>query len=115
MFEKLEKLNKLEYGWNNHGGLPLKSSSVKDFYIFWNKIKDMRLTVEPEFAPGGDGSLNVEWHKDWKHHLEIEFRGGSVCFYMLADGRSEHQGRTSINDLITFLIHRKNNPFIWGC
>lgn len=110
-YATITKLAHKGTGWRGAGSLPLSAGSLRAFLDFWQQIKEH--AKEPELTMTPRGNLVAEWHKNWRRHLDIEFRAGGFALYGLFDGQSLHEGRDTISGLARFLMYRERKPLRW--
>lgn len=98
-------------GWLGEGTHPLTQRSLNDFLTFWRLIA--HAASEPEFALAPTGHLQAEWHRDWRHHLEILFLGDGRVRYSALFGKNTHCGECGVGklkDVILSLSSRLLRP-----
>lgn len=111
-FTMLKRLARNEDGWCGPGSVGLSASSVSNFLDFWSLIRIS--AVEPEFSLAPNGFLHVEWHENWKKHLDMAFRGDGRVIYGLFDGLNVHEGADYFQALALMLMERTSKPFNWS-
>lgn len=112
-YQRLLRLAKKKAGWRGVGSQPLSTVSLRRFLEFWKLVR--QTASEPEFALAPNGNLQVEWHKNRRRHLDIEFGEGFLVYYGLFDGSSVHEGAETVAQLVNMLVSRPSKPLRWRC
>jgi hypothetical protein len=72
MFANANSVALLRAGWDGPGSLPI-SAEVLSRAMFYVRtaLKDISEASSPRFVPGGDGSIQIEWHTS-RGELELD-------------------------------------------
>jgi hypothetical protein len=108
----LLRLARKSPGWRGDGSRSLDYKSLENFLQFWKSVREK--SVEPEFGLVPNGNLRVEWYKDNRHFVELEFRADDDCIFGIFDGKSVFEGRASVKNIIEVLATRDFGPLKWS-
>lgn len=70
VLEKLEELMQLKPGWDGYEGQPMRFAVAAFVYFLWETIRTPGTPI-PAVVPGGDGSMQLEWHTPELGDVEI--------------------------------------------
>ena len=110
-YQRIRQIARKEAGWRGRGSYPLSSQSLEWFLEFWKLIRGN--ASEPELAITPSGRLQVDWYKNSRRHLDIEFAENGTVFYGFFDGKSVHEGVETYDVLAEWLRSRESKPLRW--
>ena len=110
-YARLRKLASKAPEWRGSGSKPLSGASLRYFLEFWKLVRED--ASEPELALAPNGNLQVEWHKNWRKHLDLEFSDNGLAYFGLFDGKSILEGVEFGRELADTLMHRSSKPLRW--
>ncbi len=111
-FGRLYIIASLEKDWNGSESLPLSAESLGHFLRFWLSVQD--IAKEPELTLTPRGHIQVEWYKNKRRLLEIEFSEDRNVFYALLDGDSVNEGKEDPKELAEMMQRRASKPLRWN-
>ena len=86
-YSRLFELTELEHNWDTYGGIPLRPEIAFLAAFLLEEISNEK-TPMPQFVPGSDGNVQLEWHTK-KHDLEIDIISfNHIELYYEEDGTS---------------------------
>jgi hypothetical protein len=110
MLDDLVRLAMFPDGWRGPGTLSLRSRSLNDFLEFWTAIRED--AVKPELALAPDGTLQAEWFKSFRQHLDARFVQNKVYFGLFSNSEI-WEGVQSATALANYLKDHPAKPFRW--
>jgi hypothetical protein len=110
-FDRLARMAGHRADWRGAGSKALTSASLAQFLAFWMKVK--QAASEPEVALMPNGNLQVEWYRNARHHLDVEFTEDGRAFFGLLDGDAVHEGVEALDRLADWLLARPSKPLKW--
>ena len=104
---RAQSIGKLARGWDGPGSVAIdRGLVIEAIWIVRNALTDAPNAVAPFLVPGGDGSLQVEWHEkngELEFDLAVDGRR-SICFLTIAPGKKLKA--TMIGRMLSFLVGR---------
>ena len=93
--KKLEVLERLQPGWDSHGGLPLNPGSLRLTLNLLNWLASDELPA-PAVVLGSEGNVHLEWRMEGRE-LEMELgQGERIAFVKVyPNGRIEESESTA--------------------
>lgn len=61
VLDKLEELMQLKQGWDSYDGKPMPFAVAAFVYFLWETLRTPETPI-PSVVPGGDGTIQLEWH-----------------------------------------------------
>ena len=98
---RFAELTSLPRGWDGYGGSPVSRSCA----VFAIEILERiyRSDVQaPQLVPGGDGTLQLEWH-DQGFDIELEIMGANKVVATRYDHHSEQEEELTLEADITMI------------
>lgn len=85
---RAQSIGKLARGWDGPGSVAIdRGLLIEAIWIVRNALTDAPNAVAPFLVPGGDGSLQVEWHEK-NGELEFDLAVDGSRFIWIRDHRS---------------------------
>jgi len=103
------KLASKNVGWRGQGSCPMKAQSLANFLWLWNKVAEF--AQEPEFVLLPHGNLQIEWYKDDRHFVELEFQSNKKIIFGIFDGETIIEGIAHAKEIVPLLRLRDFTPF----
>jgi hypothetical protein len=91
---------------------PLHAQSLRYFLDFWEMVKGK--AREPDLVLSPSGTLQAEWHLNWRKHLEIEFCEDGRAHFGLFSGKTVYEGYDGVTSIAKMLLERDDQPLKWG-
>jgi hypothetical protein len=108
-YRSILRLAKKDAAWRGEGSLPMNSSSLATFLQFWALITQDQ--GEPEFVLMPNGNLQVEWYKNNRHFVELEFQPDTSIIFGIFDARTIIEGVSDLQTVIQLLLQRRSFKF----
>lgn len=89
----------------------LSTTSLHYFLEFWLCVKDH--AIEPFLTITPNGNIQVEWHKNSKRMLDVEFDVNGYAYVTLTDGKSLVDKYDNVEQVSRDLLSRKSKPLKW--
>ncbi len=90
---RLQEISKFEYGWDGDKAKPIPVSVI-------SRVKELLVSLPSgaQIFPTGRRSVQIEYHKDDDHYLELEISSRSYSIYTV-NGDSEFEGTIRKNEI----------------
>jgi hypothetical protein len=111
MYIRIRQLARYDNGWRGHGSKALSAEALKVFLNFW--IKASVEAAEPDIALTAHGTLQAEWFRNSRRHLDLEFVDSNEIFFGLFNGRNINEGVDSPVELLEWLRNHRAKPLRW--
>jgi len=111
LYSRIWQMARYKDGWRGEGSRALTEEALKAFLEFLIKIDED--TVEPTLALTARGTLQAEWFRNLRRHLDVEFVSDEKAFFGLFDQHSVYEGVDSVDALVRWLPDRPSKPLKW--
>jgi hypothetical protein len=111
LYSKIMQIARRQDGWRGEGSRGLTQEALQAWLDFWTAVNDD--ASEPALALTARGTLQAEWFRNARRHLDLEFVSGQKIFFGLFDGRAAYEGVDTIEALAPWLGDHHAHPLQW--
>jgi hypothetical protein len=111
VYRRIRLLSRYDNGWRGDGSKALSADALKTFLNFW--IQMTGYLANPDLALTARGTLQAEWFRNSRRHLDLEFVDSKKIFFGLFNGENVYEGVDSLEGLSEWLKHHRANPLRW--
>src|SRR5262245_5716735 len=101
VYARVRQLARYEDGWRGFGSKALTVEALRTFLNFWIQIGSH--ASAPEIALTARGTLQAEWFKSSRRHLDLEFVNDQKIFFGWFDDGNVNEGVYSLGALVQWL------------
>jgi len=101
VYARVRQLARYEDGWRGFGSKALTAEALRTFLNFWIQIGSH--ASAPELALTAGGTLQAEWFKSSRRHLDLEFVNDRRIFFGWFDDGNVNEGVYSLGALVQWL------------
>jgi hypothetical protein len=110
-YSRLIKIATRAEGWRGPGSRALQSASLVGFSNFWSLICGQ--AVEPEFTLLPNGHLGIEWYKNSRRHVDLEFVDDQMAYFGFFNGATEIEGKANVRVIAQLMMTDSARPLRW--
>jgi hypothetical protein len=111
LYSRIMQIARRRDGWRGEGSKGLTQEALSAWLDFWIAINDD--ASKPDLALTARGSLQAEWFRSTRRHLDLEFVSKERIFFGLFDGRAAYEGVDKIKTLVPWLSDHHAHPLRW--
>jgi hypothetical protein len=111
LYGRVMQIARRQDGWRGAGSKGLTSEALKAWLDFWIGVNAQ--ASEPSLALTARGTLQAEWFRSSRRHLDLEFVSPERIFFGLFDGCAVYEGVDTIEALVTRLDDHRAHPLQW--
>jgi hypothetical protein len=90
LYSRIMQIARRQDGWRGQGSKGLTHEALKTWLDFWTAVNDK--ASEPALALTARGTLQAEWFRNSRRHLDLEFVSKDRIFFGLFDGHAAYEG-----------------------
>jgi hypothetical protein len=111
LYSRIMQIARRQDGWRGQGSKRLSQEALRAWLDFWIQVRDR--ASEPALALTARGTLQVEWFRNARRHLDLEFVSKQRIFFGLFDGSAVYEGVDKIGSLRPWLVDHHARPLQW--
>jgi hypothetical protein len=111
LYSRIMQISLRQDGWRGPGSKGLTPEALKVWLDFWTATKDD--ASEPALALTARGTIQAEWFRNSRSHLDLEFVSKDKIFFGLFDGRATYEGVDTLRAIIPWLSDHRARPLQW--
>jgi hypothetical protein len=111
IYGRILQIARRQDGWRGQGSKRLTEEALKAWLDFWTAVSGNAL--EPALALTARGTLQAEWFRNSRRHLDLEFVSSERIFFGLFDGPAAYEGVDTIEALVPWLADHRAHPLQW--
>jgi hypothetical protein len=110
-YTRIRNLARYEKEWRGPGSKALTSESLRTFLEFWIDVGPV--ATSPDLAITARGSIQAEWFRNSRRHLDLEFVGKDKVFFGLFNGNAINEGIDTLEGVAAWLKSHHAKPLLW--
>jgi hypothetical protein len=111
LYSRIMQIARRQDGWRGQGSKGLTPEALKTWLDFWTAVND--IASEPALALTARGTLQAEWFRNSRSHLDLEFVSKDRIFFGLIDGHAAYEGVDTSKALVSWLAQHHAQPLQW--
>ncbi len=111
LYSRIMQIARRQDGWRGEGSKGLTQEALKAWLDFWTGVSNE--ASEPALALTARGTLQAEWFRSSRRHLDLEFVSEKRIFFGLFNGRAAYEGVDTIEELGPWLSDHHAHPLEW--
>jgi hypothetical protein len=111
LYSRIMQIARRQDGWRGVGSKELTPGALKAWLDFWIAVQDN--AVEPGLALTARGTLQTEWFRNSRRHLDLEFVSKERIFFGFFNGGAIYEGVDTGGALVPWLGGHHARPLQW--